>query len=138
MVKEVSHCSLYQVRSTPQLPAAAGDEERVANDHYSMWFLYFVNAFQSSILTNLVPYATSDFESHSLLTVIYIVANAMTAAVYIPLAKLLDVWGRAEGFLLMIAFATLGLVLMASVDSLSTFCAAQVGGTPGCSQVVRH
>ncbi|KAK6369569.1 uncharacterized protein PV06_09734 [Exophiala oligosperma] len=92
----------------------------------NMWFLYFVNAFQSSILTNLVPYATSDFESHSLLTVIYIVANAMTAAVYIPLAKLLDVWGRAEGFLLMIAFATLGLVLMASVDSLSTFCAAQV------------
>jgi MFS family permease len=91
-----------------------------------MWLLYFVNAFQSSILYNLVPFATSDFETHSLLTVIYIVANAMTAAVYIPLAKMLDLWGRAEGFLLMIAFATLGLILMASCGSLSTFCAAQV------------
>ncbi len=91
-----------------------------------MWLLYFVNAFQSSILYNLVPFATSDFETHSLLTVIYIVANAMSAAVYIPLAKMLDLWGRAEGFLLMIAFATLGLILMASCGSLSTFCAAQV------------
>merc|ERR1712000_88167 len=92
----------------------------------NMWLLYFVNAFQSSILYNLVPFATSDFETHSLLTVIYIVANAMSAAVYIPLAKMLDLWGRAEGFLLMIAFATLGLILMASCGSLSTFCAAQV------------
>ncbi|ETI29320.1 hypothetical protein G647_01773 [Cladophialophora carrionii CBS 160.54] len=91
-----------------------------------MWLLYFVNAFQSSILYNLVPFATSSFETHSLLTVIYIVSNAMSAAVYIPLAKMLDIWGRAEGFLLMVAFATLGLILMAAGTGLSTFCAAQV------------
>ncbi|KAL9945916.1 hypothetical protein D7B24_005225 [Verticillium nonalfalfae] len=92
----------------------------------NIWCLYLVNAFQSSILYNLMPFVTSDFESHSLLTVINIVANAMTAAVYIPLAKMLDVWGRAEGFLVMTSFATLGLVLMATCNSLSTFCAAQV------------
>ncbi|KIW74896.1 hypothetical protein Z517_11666 [Fonsecaea pedrosoi CBS 271.37] len=91
-----------------------------------MFLLYFVNAFQSSILYNLVPFATSSFETHSLLTVIYIVANSMSAAIYIPLAKMLDIWGRAEGFLLMVAFATLGLILMASGSGLSTFCAAQV------------
>ncbi|EGY17071.1 siderophore iron transporter mirB [Verticillium dahliae VdLs.17] len=92
----------------------------------NIWCLYLVNAFQSSILYNLMPFVTSDFESHSLLTVINIVANAMTAAVYIPLAKMLDVWGRAEGFLVMTSFATLGLVLMATCNSFSTFCAAQV------------
>ena len=91
-----------------------------------MWTLYLVNAFQASILTNLVPFATSDWESHSLLTVIYIVSNAMTAAVYIPLAKMLDLWGRAEGFVLMVAFATLGIIMMAAGNSLTTFCAAQV------------
>lgn len=88
--------------------------------------LYLVNAFQSSILTNLVPFATSEFETHSLLTTIYIVANSMSAAVYIPLAKMLDLWGRAEGFLLMVSFATLGLVLMAGGNGLTTFCVAQV------------
>ncbi|RFU25912.1 hypothetical protein B7463_g10421, partial [Scytalidium lignicola] len=91
-----------------------------------MFLLYFVNAFQSSILYNLVPYATSAFETHSLLTVIYIVSNSMSAAVYIPLAKMLDIWGRAEGFLVMVVFATLGLVMMAACNNLSTFCAAQV------------
>ncbi|KIY02720.1 uncharacterized protein Z520_01185 [Fonsecaea multimorphosa CBS 102226] len=91
-----------------------------------MFLLYFVNAMQSSILYNLVPFATSAFETHSLLTVIYIVSNSMSAAIYIPLAKMLDIWGRAEGFLLMVAFSTLGLILMASCSGLSTFCAAQV------------
>jgi len=91
-----------------------------------MWLLYFVNAFQSSITSNLTPYVTSDFEQHSLLTVIYIVSNAMSAATYIPVAKILDLWGRAEGFVIMICFATLGLILMAICHNLTTFCAAQV------------
>jgi hypothetical protein len=61
--------------------------------------------------------------------VIEIVSSAMTAAVYIPMAKLLDVWGRAEGFLLMVGSATLGIVLMATSNNLETYCAAQVGLT---------
>lgn len=84
------------------------------------------NGFRGSILAGLLPYVTSDFQSHSLLTVIDIVANAMTAAVYIPMAKLLDVWGRAEGFALMVGSATLGVILMAVSQNLATFCAAQV------------
>jgi MFS family permease len=92
----------------------------------SIWLLYFVNAFQSSILYSLIPFVTSDFESHSLLNVIYIVGDAMSAAVFIPLAKILDVWGRAEGYLFMTVCCTLGLILMASCHDLSTFCAAYV------------
>jgi hypothetical protein len=81
---------------------------------------------RGSVLAGLVPYVTSDFKSHSLLTVIEIVSSAMTAAVYIPMAKLLDVWGRAEGFALMVGSATLGVILMATSHNLATFCAAQV------------
>jgi MFS family permease len=107
-----------------------------------MWFLYLTNAFQSSITSNLTPYVTSGFEEHSLLTVITIVSNSMAAAVYIPTAKLLDLWGRAEGFAVMVCFATLGLVLMAVCKSLATFCAAQVfytigfGGMTYCIDVI--
>ncbi|KAK6076258.1 MFS siderophore iron [Seiridium cupressi] len=108
----------------------------------NIWFLYFVNAFQSTILGTLIPYATSDFETHSLLTVIYVVAYALSAAVYIPLAKVLDVWGRAEGFAAMTFFATLGLILMAVSNGLATFCAAYVfysigfGGMTYCVDVI--
>lgn len=101
-----------------------------------MWSLYLVNAFQSSITGNLTPFVTSAFEQHSLLTVIYIVSNSMTAAVYIPMAKILDLWGRAEGFLTMAGISTLGLVLMAVCTNLSTFCAAQVFYSIGFSGMI--
>ncbi|RHZ43170.1 uncharacterized protein CDV56_100582 [Aspergillus thermomutatus] len=92
----------------------------------NIWFLYFVNAFQSQILSNLLPYVTSDWESHALLNVIYVVSDAMTAALFIPLAKIMDVWGRAEGFLFMAILSTVGLVMMAGCHNLPTFCAAYV------------
>lgn len=97
---------------------------------------------QSTINYSLIGYVTSDFESHSLLNVIYIVADAMTAAVYIPTAKVMDVFGRAEGYLMMTVFATLGLVLMAVCNNLPTFCAAYVfysigfGGMTYCVDVI--
>ncbi|KAK4131429.1 MFS general substrate transporter [Trichocladium antarcticum] len=99
----------------------------------NIWFIYLVNAFQGAILSSLLPFVTSDFESHSLLNVIYIVAGSMSAAVFIPMSKILDIWGRAEGFLIMAVFATLGLVLMASCHNLATFCAAHVFYTLGFS-----
>jgi NADH:ubiquinone oxidoreductase subunit 2 (subunit N) len=77
---------------------------------------------------SLSPYATSSFQGYSLITVITIVANAMSAAVYIPMAKALDLWGRAEEFLLMIVFCILGLVLLATSHNLATYCAGQVRG----------
>ncbi|KAM0421239.1 hypothetical protein ACHAPT_010961 [Fusarium lateritium] len=92
----------------------------------SVWFVYLLNAFQSSTAGNLLPYVTSDFGAHSLLTVIDVVANSMTAAVFIPLAKFLDIAGRAEGYLLMVGFADLGLLLMATSKNLATYCAANV------------
>lgn len=92
----------------------------------SIWAIFLANGLRLSILTNLTPYVTSDFQSHSLLTVIGVVSDAMTSAVYIPMAKLLDIWGRAEGFLLMVGFSTLGVILMATSHNLATFCAAQV------------
>ncbi|RBR21862.1 uncharacterized protein FIESC28_04705 [Fusarium coffeatum] len=91
-----------------------------------IWFVYLLNAFQSSTVGSLVPYVTSSWGAHSLLNVIDVVASSMTAAVFIPLAKLLDLWGRAEGYLLMVAFAELGLILMATSTNLSIYCAANV------------
>ncbi|KAI6758571.1 hypothetical protein HG530_010811 [Fusarium avenaceum] len=91
-----------------------------------IWFVYLLNAFQSSTVGSLVPYVTSSWGDHSLLNVIDVVASSMTAAVFIPLAKLLDLWGRAEGYLLMVAFAELGLILMATSTNLTIYCAANV------------
>ena len=50
----------------------------------------------------------------------------MAAATYIPLPRAMDTFGRAEGFLAMAVFATLGLIIMAACQNLPTFCAAYV------------
>lgn len=81
---------------------------------------------KASIFLSLSPYATSSFLGQSLLTVISIVASVMGGAVYIPMAKALDLWGRAEGFLLMTFFCVIGLILLASANNLPTYCAGQV------------
>jgi MFS family permease len=92
----------------------------------SIWFIYFVDAFQESTLDNLVDFITSDFQAQSLLNVIYVVGYSTSAAIFIPLSKIMDVWGRAEGFLFMAFCCTLGLILMACSTDISTFCAAYV------------
>merc|ERR1711939_680865 len=101
-----------------------------------IWLLFLTNGMRLSILYSLVPYVTSDFQSHSLTTTIGIVSDAMSAATYIPVAKMLDVWGRAEGFLVMVCFATLGLILMAVSHNLATFCAAQIFYAVGFSGII--
>ncbi|KAL2794698.1 major facilitator superfamily domain-containing protein [Aspergillus keveii] len=101
-----------------------------------MFLLYFVNAFQSSITSNLSAFVTSGFESHSLIPVIYILSSVMSSATYMPLAKILNIWDRSIGFLIMIAFATLGLVLSATCTSITTYCASQVFYTIGFAGMI--
>ncbi|PWY69776.1 putative MFS siderophore iron transporter [Aspergillus heteromorphus CBS 117.55] len=108
----------------------------------NIWMLYFTNAFQSEILASLLPYVSSAWEAHSLLNTIYIVADAITAACYVPVGKMMDLWGRAEGFLFMTICATIGLIMMAACNNLATFCAAYVfyslgfGGMTYCVDVI--
>ncbi|KAJ5094727.1 Major facilitator superfamily domain general substrate transporter [Penicillium angulare] len=108
----------------------------------NMWFLYFVNAFQSSVYDTISPYVASYWEFHSLSGLPTAIADACTAAVYIPTAKLCDTWGRAQSFLLMTCFATLGLILMASCNGFSIYCAGYVfyqlgfGGMEYCVDVI--
>ncbi|KAL3439429.1 major facilitator superfamily domain-containing protein [Aspergillus tetrazonus] len=101
-----------------------------------MFLLYFVNAFQSSITSNLSAFVTSGFESHSLIPVIYIVSSVMSSATYMPLAKILNVWDRSIGFLIMVAFATLGLVLSATCTDIMTYSISQVFYTIGFAGMI--
>ncbi|WWC71792.1 uncharacterized protein I206_105751 [Kwoniella pini CBS 10737] len=89
------------------------------------WLTYAVNAFQSSITGNLSPFITSGFQSHSLIPTIGIVSNIMSAAAYMILAKVLNLWDRSYGYLGMTVIATIGLILSAVCKNIYTYCAAQ-------------
>lgn len=91
-----------------------------------MWLLYFINGFNQSLDASLSAYVTSDFESHSLLPLISVVSSVMSAASYMPLAKVLNLWDRSVGFAAMAILATLGLILTAACNDIATYCAARV------------
>jgi MFS family permease len=92
----------------------------------SIWLVYFVNAFQSSITGNLTAFVLSDFSAHSLVPTIYIASNVMAGSLRLCVSRILDLWGRPQGFVIMCAIATLGLILMATTANVGTFAAAQV------------
>lgn len=67
-----------------------------------------MNSLQQQVTGNLTAYVTSSFYMHSLVSTIAIVSNIVGGAFKLPIAKLLDMWGRAEGFALMLSFTVIG------------------------------
>ena len=81
-------------------------------------------------MSNLMPYVVSEFSSHSLIPTIGIVANIMSGVLKLPIAKLIDSWGRPQGLATMITLATTGLVLMSLSQGVKAYAAAEV-----CNQI---
>lgn len=73
--------------------------------------IFFINSLQQQITNQLVAYVYSDFALHSLIPVTNILSSIIGALVKLPTAKLLDVWGRSQGFALMVGCCTMGMPL---------------------------
>lgn len=91
-----------------------------------IWFIYFVDAAGRGVDEALAPFVTSAFKEHALTPTVEVLACVLDGVVKLTLAKILDIFGRPQGLLLSIVFTTLGLVVMAACNSVSTFAAAQV------------
>ncbi|KAF4589207.1 siderophore iron transporter [Ophiocordyceps camponoti-floridani] len=91
-----------------------------------IWLIYFVDSLQQGVTTALHPFITSAFQQHSLTAATGIMSNLMGGLLKLPLAKILDIWGRPQGFALTTVLLTLGLVMMAACNTVETYAAAQV------------
>lgn len=101
-----------------------------------MWLIYFVTAFNWSVTGNLSPYVVSDFEAHSLVTVISIVSSVMGAALYMPIAKMLNLFDRSYGFLVLVFCSIVGLITSAVCKNVQTYAASQVFTTVGFTGMI--
>jgi MFS family permease len=66
---------------------------------------------QQQITTVLTPYVTSSFALHSLTATTGILSQIIGGLSKLPLAKILDIWGRPQGFIVMVCFLTIGLIV---------------------------
>ncbi|EOD50855.1 putative siderophore iron transporter mirb protein [Neofusicoccum parvum UCRNP2] len=102
---------------TPTVLAAA---------YLGVLLVIFGNGLESQASSNLMPYATSEFSEHALVSTVGISSSFIAGVARIPVAKLVDIWGRGEGFVVMVASATLGLALMAVCRNIAVYVIAQV------------
>ncbi|KAF2723172.1 MFS general substrate transporter [Polychaeton citri CBS 116435] len=78
----------------------------------------------SSVQSNLKPYITSSFESHGLTAVVSIVATITGGVCNLFIAKLIDIWGRVEGFFFMLLLIVVGCIMLADCQSIQMYAAA--------------
>jgi MFS family permease len=81
---------------------------------------------QQQIISVLTSYVTSNFQLHSLTATTGILAQIIRGPSKLPLAKIRDVWGRPQGFILMASLLTIGLIMMAACRNFETYATAQV------------
>lgn len=74
--------------------------------------------------SNLNPYITSEFGEHGLTAVVSIVSTITGGVCNLFIAKVLDIWGRVEGFSLMVFLIVIGAIMKAACHNIETYAAA--------------
>ncbi|KAL5612614.1 hypothetical protein BROUX41_004291 [Berkeleyomyces rouxiae] len=91
-----------------------------------IWFIYLVDTLQQTTTGNLLAWVTSDFSAHSLTAATTVISSLLSGLLKPTLAKVLDVWGRPQGYAISVATLTAGLMLMAACNGVAMFAAGQV------------
>ena len=96
-----------------------------------IWLIYFITSTQEVVVRVLDPFVTSSFDMHSFTAALTIVSSIVGGLSKLPLAKILDTWGRPQGLALALSVWVIGLVMMAGCNSVATYLAAEVFSVVG-------
>ncbi|EEU34426.1 uncharacterized protein NECHADRAFT_87043 [Fusarium vanettenii 77-13-4] len=91
-----------------------------------IWVCFFMLAFQQSILNNVTFYAYSDFQQAPQISTAQILSSIIGGVLKLPIAKILNLWGRAEGFLIAVGVYLLGMIIIASCKGPDGYAAGYV------------
>ncbi|KAJ5642943.1 uncharacterized protein N7484_005450 [Penicillium longicatenatum] len=88
-----------------------------------IWLCFFILSMQLSISSNVMYYAYANFASAPQISQAFIVSTIVGGVLQLPIAKTLNLWGRAEGFLTFLVVFVLGLIVIASCNGPNGFAA---------------
>lgn len=89
-----------------------------------LYLVSFVDNLLLSVQGSLVPYVTSDFAQHGLLATTGIVSSVLGGVWGLAVAKVIDIWGRLEGFLVMVLLIIIGMIMKATCTNVEMYAAA--------------
>lgn len=111
----------YGMYVLPPIPYPKASQVSVTDQGFSIWLIYCVISIQEPVVRAMDPYVTSDFALHSLTAATGIVSSIVGALSQIPLAKILDTWGRPQGIALSMAIWDIGYIMMAATNSVEMY-----------------
>ena len=76
--------------------------------------------------SSLGAFVTSTFGKHGLLTVMSIMATALSGCIPLVIAKVIDVFGRVEGFFVMLIIIVVGMAMKAACLNVQTYFAGHI------------
>lgn len=100
-----------------------------------IWLVYFVQGLVAGISAALLPFVTSAFAEHSLTPTTGVMSAVIGGVTNLSIAKTLDIFGRPQGFLLCVLFATAGLIMSAACNNVEAYAASQVFYTVGINGI---
>ncbi|KAF4119474.1 siderophore iron transporter MirB [Geosmithia morbida] len=92
----------------------------------SLYLISFFDYLQNAIDSSLNPFITSSFGSHGLLNVGSILSTIVGGCAPLALAKIIDIWGRVEGFVGMLTICVIGMIMKATCESVEMYVSAHV------------
>ncbi|GKT40295.1 MFS siderochrome iron transporter 1 [Colletotrichum spaethianum] len=90
-----------------------------------LYLVTFTDDLLQSVQSNLTPYVTSAFGQHGLLATTSIVSTILGGVSQLTIAKIIDIRGRAEGFVGMVFLIAIGMIMKATCQNVETYAAAQ-------------
>ncbi|PVH80094.1 MFS general substrate transporter [Cadophora sp. DSE1049] len=94
--------------------------------YMSIFLMAFSTSLEGQVVQSVSVFATSSFQTHSLISTVYVVQGVVNAVIKTPMAKVADVFGRLEAFSFSILLYVLGYIQMAVSKNVETFAAAQI------------
>lgn len=99
------------------------DDKHTQLTPFSLYLIEFTAWIQNSIDYTLNPWITSSFGKHGLLNVGSVMSSALAGCIPLATAKFIDVFGRVEGFFLMLLILLVGMAMKAACQNMETYVA---------------
>lgn len=91
-----------------------------------IWVAYFMLALQSSINSQVSFNAYANFSAAPQIATASVLASIVGGVLKLPIGKLLNIWGRAEGFLLFVVVYLMGIIILAACTGPASYAAGYV------------
>lgn len=94
-------CNVSSLLSGPGL-------SRLLANHHSIYLYTYIDGLMYYTVSNLERYITSSFAAHELMNTIYLLQNIFGAVSTLVISKIINIWGRIQGLIIMVIFFIIG------------------------------